>query len=356
MTKRLARRRTILGHILDPVRSITATFLTCRCQRTLTSSQKSRLIHGLVATNLQHSSPTSFLTLRSSPSLSAIEIMFFIAPKCPDRPQPPPSAPEIGLEQPISKRKRLGPEEAHDIPEAALNYYRKRSVRACDRCRLKKTKCSGGKICARCKQDGVVCVTTSISQKGDSAQNPRYTQLVESQRDQLARALQHILQNCDPSVSTKLKSLLADMGIATNHLNASAGPVDANMAGEGPHQNPDPAMAAAASWQNVFDTLGDPQLQALESFCTATPEIQPWWPEMDIGPSEYTHFDMYDETLHLSSNGSAPDDVSFDTFNQNTHSFTQLPTGDGDDPMVIAPQDLDMRQDHMSTAPTVGHM
>ncbi|KAL2836787.1 hypothetical protein BJY01DRAFT_221598 [Aspergillus pseudoustus] len=38
------------------------------------------------------------------------------------------------------------------------NGVRKRVCKACDRCRLKKSKCDGAKPCGRCRADNTLCV------------------------------------------------------------------------------------------------------------------------------------------------------------------------------------------------------
>lgn len=51
--------------------------------------------------------------------------------------------------------------KAHATHRAASPQHdggiRKRVVKACDRCRLKKSKCDGSNPCTRCKQDNAIC-------------------------------------------------------------------------------------------------------------------------------------------------------------------------------------------------------
>lgn len=119
-----------------------------------------------------------------------------------------------------------GKTQSQDLAQGdlTLTHDRRRTPKACSRCRLKKTRCSGGKICERCKRDGAVCVTIDNARRGNHTQKPEYIQLVESQRDQLVLALRQVLRNESTTDSDRLKSTLARMGISVDHLRSQTQP------------------------------------------------------------------------------------------------------------------------------------
>ncbi|KAL9616364.1 MAG: hypothetical protein Q9160_008758 [Pyrenula sp. 1 TL-2023] len=122
--------------------------------------------------------------------------MFFIAP---DIPKPP----EL-LIAPVptdvsSTREKRKHDEAFDTPQSVDNYYPKRNQRACDRCRLRKAKCSGGRCCEKCKRDGVICTTNRSTKSDQKAPSVAYVQMVESQRDFLIQALGKLSKLQKPS-------------------------------------------------------------------------------------------------------------------------------------------------------------
>ncbi|ATY61061.1 C6 transcription factor [Cordyceps militaris] len=70
----------------------------------------------------------------------------------------------------------------HDIitGAAAMDGRHKRVWKACERCRMKKTKCDGEFPCKRCKDDGLVC-TAGIRKKMEYKQLPRgYAEVLEN--------------------------------------------------------------------------------------------------------------------------------------------------------------------------------
>ncbi|KAM0690137.1 hypothetical protein Q7P36_008904 [Cladosporium allicinum] len=69
---------------------------------------------------------------------------------------------------------------------------RKRVRKACDRCRIKKTKCDGSSPCLRCKTDNVICCAKE-------SRNPRrrnfpqgYAEMLERQQGQLVSCIQRL--------------------------------------------------------------------------------------------------------------------------------------------------------------------
>ncbi|KAF2844110.1 hypothetical protein T440DRAFT_473652 [Plenodomus tracheiphilus IPT5] len=73
-----------------------------------------------------------------------------------------------------------------------MDETRKRVKQACDRCRIKKTKCDGERLCGGCRVNNSLC---SYSQVAGRQQNGNsYAALVENQNKQLENAVQTLYQ------------------------------------------------------------------------------------------------------------------------------------------------------------------
>jgi hypothetical protein len=85
---------------------------------------------------------------------------------------------------------------------------------------LKKARCqwSRGKICDKCKRDGVICTTNRESKREPKTPNAAYVQLVESQRDCLLRAISRILEDGLVNDKTAMAKTLQDFGIRADAL------------------------------------------------------------------------------------------------------------------------------------------
>lgn len=69
---------------------------------------------------------------------------------------------------------------------------RKRVCKACDRCRLKKSKCDGASPCSRCKADNAICVFGERKKSHDKVYPKGYVEMLESQQAQLVSGLQEL--------------------------------------------------------------------------------------------------------------------------------------------------------------------
>lgn len=69
---------------------------------------------------------------------------------------------------------------------------RKRVCKACDRCRLKKSKCDGSNPCSRCKADNAICVFGERKKSHDKVYPKGYVEMLENQQSQLVTGLQEL--------------------------------------------------------------------------------------------------------------------------------------------------------------------
>lgn len=78
-----------------------------------------------------------------------------------------------------------------DSMEAQDN-IRKRVCKACDRCRLKKSKCDGASPCSRCKADNAICVFGERKKSQDKVYPKGYVEMLEQQQTQLVAGLRQL--------------------------------------------------------------------------------------------------------------------------------------------------------------------
>jgi hypothetical protein len=69
---------------------------------------------------------------------------------------------------------------------------RKRVCKACDRCRLKKSKCDGASPCSRCKADNAICVFGERKKSQDKVYPKGYVEMLEQQQAQLVAGLREL--------------------------------------------------------------------------------------------------------------------------------------------------------------------
>ncbi|KAF2760890.1 hypothetical protein EJ05DRAFT_508127 [Pseudovirgaria hyperparasitica] len=73
---------------------------------------------------------------------------------------------------------------------------RKRVCKACDRCRLKKSKCDGSQPCLRCKSDNVSCLFGERKRAQDKVYPKGYVEMLEHQQAMLVRGMRNLYQRC----------------------------------------------------------------------------------------------------------------------------------------------------------------
>ncbi|BDD63265.1 hypothetical protein MPDQ_003532 [Monascus purpureus] len=69
---------------------------------------------------------------------------------------------------------------------------RKRVCKACDRCRLKKSKCDGANPCGRCRADNAICVFGERKKAHDKVYPKGYVEMLEQQQVWLVHGLQEL--------------------------------------------------------------------------------------------------------------------------------------------------------------------
>ncbi|RDW64133.1 hypothetical protein BP5796_10635 [Coleophoma crateriformis] len=80
----------------------------------------------------------------------------------------------------------------HDHGAVIIDGRHKRVWKACERCRMKKTKCDGESPCKRCKDDGLVC-TAGSRKKTEFKQLPRgYAEVLENTQYALIATVQKL--------------------------------------------------------------------------------------------------------------------------------------------------------------------
>lgn len=87
---------------------------------------------------------------------------------------------------PVSK---MAPPHRTASTDSAAEGIRKRVCKACDRCRLKKSKCDGSNPCTRCKSDNAVCVFGERKKSHDKVYPKGYVEMLEQQQTQLVSGL-----------------------------------------------------------------------------------------------------------------------------------------------------------------------
>ncbi|KAK5114321.1 hypothetical protein LTR62_002572 [Meristemomyces frigidus] len=75
------------------------------------------------------------------------------------------------------------------ISHDSTDSIRKRVFKACDRCRLKKSKCDGNSPCSRCQADNTICVFGERKKSQDKVYPRGYVEMLEQQQSQLVAAL-----------------------------------------------------------------------------------------------------------------------------------------------------------------------
>lgn len=83
-------------------------------------------------------------------------------------------------------------------PDDHIHTKKKRVGKACDLCRIKKTKCDGKKPCSRCIADNKLCAFTEKKKHKDKSHPSGYIELLETRLDLLTKSLEKIVHLSEP--------------------------------------------------------------------------------------------------------------------------------------------------------------
>lgn len=84
-------------------------------------------------------------------------------------------------------------------PEEHHHHTKKKRVgKACDLCRIKKTKCDGKKPCSRCIADNKLCAFTEKKKHKEKSHPTGYTELLETRLHLLTKSLEKIVLMAEP--------------------------------------------------------------------------------------------------------------------------------------------------------------
>lgn len=86
----------------------------------------------------------------------------------------------------------------HSHTQGLHHIKKKRVGKACDSCRIKKTKCDGKKPCNRCTLDNKICVFTEKKKTKEKKHPSGYVELLEARLDILTRLLEKLIELSRP--------------------------------------------------------------------------------------------------------------------------------------------------------------
>lgn len=88
--------------------------------------------------------------------------------------------------------------EYEDYSSSKTQTKKKRVGKACDSCRIKKTKCDGKKPCGKCLSDNKICVFTEKRKSKDRHHPLGYVELLETRIDLLLKSLEKLTKLAAP--------------------------------------------------------------------------------------------------------------------------------------------------------------
>lgn len=103
--------------------------------------------------------------------------------------------------------------EYEDFQSKPHHHKKKRVGKACDSCRIKKTKCDGKKPCGKCLSDNKICVFTEKRKSKDKNHPQGYVELLETRIDLISKALEKLIL-----LSTPYLKFLKDLQVLDNEV------------------------------------------------------------------------------------------------------------------------------------------
>lgn len=110
------------------------------------------------------------------------------------------------------------PSSIDDVHKDDHLHRKKRVGRACDLCRIKKTKCDGVKPCTRCVQDNKICVFSEKKKQKDKSHPSGYVELLETRLDLLTKSMEKIILMAKPHLPFFEKLMEENDTIAINDV------------------------------------------------------------------------------------------------------------------------------------------
>lgn len=121
-------------------------------------------------------------------------------------PRSPTSSP---IHRPTPSQRTMSQQESEAI--------RKRVCKACDRCRLKKSKCDGSSPCSRCKADNAICVFGERKKTHDKVYPKGYVEMLEQQQGQLVDGLREMYRRLRAANAWSVPALSETTGHPLTH-------------------------------------------------------------------------------------------------------------------------------------------
>ncbi|GEQ71019.1 hypothetical protein JCM33374_g4700 [Metschnikowia sp. JCM 33374] len=107
-------------------------------------------------------------------------------------------------------------------PDDPHHQYRKKRVgKACDSCRIKKTKCDGKSPCSRCLADNKLCVFSEKKKSKEKPLSTGYVELLETKVDLLTKSLARVVTLAEPHIPL-LQQILEKARSQQPHIDTSS--------------------------------------------------------------------------------------------------------------------------------------
>ncbi|ODV84277.1 hypothetical protein CANARDRAFT_24052 [[Candida] arabinofermentans NRRL YB-2248] len=127
-----------------------------------------------------------------------------------------------------SSPSHLSPEH-HSEYHSRQSLKKKRVGKACDSCRLKKTKCSGKQPCEKCKVDNKICIYTERKKSKDKVYSYEYVELIEKRLSLVNKSLIKLCEIVKLDQKSELENFVANLKY-TEQTSDETTPISINQA------------------------------------------------------------------------------------------------------------------------------